>query len=98
MQDIERNNKRLKGVNPTLESKRLNFEKVRALWAAKKGVWCAIDMEAWERDHSVLTEFGWSLIGWMDGQQVEERGHFIIQEARSYTNGQYVPDYRYVSP
>lgn len=56
-----------------------------------------MDFEAWERDHTVLTEFGWSLAGWKDGTFIENCGHFIVEEARTYTNSQYVPDYRYVS-
>ncbi|PPQ68001.1 hypothetical protein CVT26_007364 [Gymnopilus dilepis] len=93
---IDKNNKRLKGSNPTLTNRRHVFERVRAFWAAKKGVWCALDFEAWERDHTVLTEFGWSTIGWKEGSQVEDRGHLIVEEAKFYTNGQYVPDFRYV--
>ena len=73
------------------------FERVRAFWAEKKGVWCAVDFESWERDHTVLTEFGWSLLGWKDGTKVEDCGHLIVEEARGYINSQYVPDYRYVS-
>lgn len=93
---IDKNNKRLKGSNPQLTHRRHLFERVRAFWAAKKGVWCAVDFEAWERDHTVLTEFGWSIIGWKDSSPVEDRGHLIVDEARLYTNTQYVPDYRYV--
>lgn len=70
---------------------------MRTLWAEKKGVWCAIDFEAWERDHTVLTEVGWSFSGWKDGVQVEGREHLIVEEAKKFTNSQYVPDHRYVS-
>ena len=45
----------------------------------------------------MLTEFGWSLLGWKDGTEVEECGHLIVEEAKRYTNSQYVPDFRYVS-
>ena len=45
----------------------------------------------------MLTEFGWSLLGWKDGTIVEECGHLIVEEAKKFTNSQYVPDYRYVS-
>lgn len=96
-QVIDKNNKRLKGSNPSLTHRRLLFERVRTFWTAKKGVWCAVDIESWERDHTVLTEFGWSTIGWKDGERFEENGHLIVDEARKYTNSQYVPDHRYVS-
>lgn len=96
-QTIEKNNKRLKGSNPLLTHRRHLFERVRTFWAEKRGVWCALDFESWERDHTVLTEFGWSLLGWKDGAKVEECGHLIVEEAKRYTNSQYVPDFRYVS-
>ena len=96
-QTIEKNNKRLKGSNPLLTHRRHLFERVRTFWAEKRGVWCAVDFESWERDHTVLTEFGWSLLGWKDGTKVEECGHLIVEEAKRYTNSQYVPDFRYVS-
>lgn len=96
-QVIDKNNKRLKGSNPLVTHRRHLFERVRTFWAEKRGVWCALDFESWERDHTVLTEFGWSLLGWKDGTKVEECGHLIVEEAKRYTNSQYVPDYRYVS-
>ncbi|KAJ3512539.1 hypothetical protein NLJ89_g3465 [Agrocybe chaxingu] len=92
---IEKNNRRLKGSNPRLTSRRHLFERVRAFWAQKKGVWCAVDFEAWERDHTVLTEFGWSLTYWKDGSQVQKDGHLIVEEAKKYMNGTYVKDHRY---
>ena len=96
-QVIDKNNKRLKGSNPLVTHRRHLFERVRTFWAEKRGVWCALDFESWERDHTVLTEFGWSLLGWKDDTKVEECGHLIVEEAKRYTNSQYVPDYRYVS-
>ncbi|KAF9485268.1 hypothetical protein BDN70DRAFT_871278 [Pholiota conissans] len=92
---IDKNNKRLKGSNPEVRHKRHVFEVVRNLWAAKGGVWCALDFESWELEHSVMTEFGWSLVGWRDGQKIEECGHIIVDEGRKYANSQYVPDHRY---
>lgn len=96
-QVIDKNNKRLKGSNPLVQHRRHIFERVRSFWGAKKGAWCALDFEAWERDHTVLTEFGYSFVKWKDGVKIENKGHLIVEEARKYTNSQYVPDYRYVS-
>jgi len=95
---IERNNKRLKGTEPMLASRRLMFEKVRTYWGDKKGTWLAVDFEAWDRDHTALTEFGWSLLKWekKEGsavEGVEERGHLILQKHRVFTQT-YVPDNR----
>ncbi|KAF8974470.1 hypothetical protein BDZ97DRAFT_25748 [Flammula alnicola] len=92
---IDKNNKRLKGSNPLVTHRRHLFERVRNFWTGKKGVWCALDFEAWERDHTLLTEFGWSLVGWNAGTQVEDHGHFIVEEAKAFRNSQYVPDHRY---
>lgn len=97
LQVIDKNNKRLKGSNPLVTHRRYVFERVRSFWREKKGVWCALDFEAWERDHTVLTEFGWCFVAWENGVEVEEQGHLIVDEARFYTNSQYVPDHRYVS-
>ncbi|RXW15938.1 hypothetical protein EST38_g9916 [Candolleomyces aberdarensis] len=91
---IDKNNKKLKGTNTTLSHRRLVFERVRSFWAEKKGVWCSMDFESWERDHTMITEFGWSLIGWKDGEKVEERGHFSIQEYEWYRNGRFVAENR----
>ncbi|TFK43450.1 hypothetical protein BDQ12DRAFT_675007 [Crucibulum laeve] len=91
---IDKNNKRLKGSNPTLKHRRHIFERVRSFWSEKKGVWCSMDFEAWELDHTLITEFGWSLVGWKSGNVVETNGHIIIDEARKYTNSKYVPDNR----
>ncbi|KAI6163017.1 hypothetical protein EDD17DRAFT_1693935 [Pisolithus thermaeus] len=85
-QQIEKNNKRLKGVDPTLNARRDIFERVRSLWTQQQGTWCALDFEAWDRDHTLLTEFGWSTVRWDCGSKVEEQGHLIVKERRYYTN------------
>ncbi|KAH0839875.1 hypothetical protein J3R83DRAFT_826 [Lanmaoa asiatica] len=92
-QQIEKNNKRLKGVDPTLNARRDIFERVRTFWTQKRGVWCALDFEAWDRDHTLLTEFGWSTAHWKDDKQIEEQGHLIVKEHKYYTNT-FVPDHR----
>jgi hypothetical protein len=78
-------------------ARRHMFERVRTFWAEETGVWCALDFESWEREHTVLTEFGWSLIRWEGKKEIAEQGHLIVKENRAYSNGQYVPDYRDVS-
>jgi hypothetical protein len=71
---------------------------VRTLWADKVGTWIAIDLEQWERLHTVITEFGWSRVRWQDsGEMIEDKGHWIIQENQTYRNGTYVADRREVS-
>ncbi|GJE84206.1 hypothetical protein PsYK624_002820 [Phanerochaete sordida] len=94
---IEKNNKRLKGAGSSLiTARRLKFERVRELWAAKTGSWLAIDMEAWEYDHKLVTEFGWSRVTWRDGEAVEDNAHWIVKEYRdSKVNGTYVRDRKF---
>ncbi|KAG6336841.1 hypothetical protein ID866_2237 [Astraeus odoratus] len=86
LKQVEKNNKRLKGVDPTLNARRDIFERVRSLWSQKKGIWCALDFEAWDRDHTVLTEFGWSIVRWDNDAKIEEQGHLIVKEHKYYTN------------
>ncbi|KAI9574729.1 hypothetical protein HD554DRAFT_2010921 [Boletus coccyginus] len=93
LKQIEKNNKRLKGVDPTLNARRDIFERVRSIWSQKRGVWCALDFEAWDRDHTLLTEFGWSTVHWEDDEQIGEQGHLIVKEHKYYTNT-FVPDHR----
>jgi hypothetical protein len=96
---IEKNNKRIKNATTALRSRRLLFEQVRTFWRDRVGTWCAMDFEAWEHDHTVITEFGWSLLRHeRDGNETREEGHVIVQEHKKYYNGVYVPDERNVSP
>ncbi|KAI0796695.1 hypothetical protein C8Q75DRAFT_206669 [Abortiporus biennis] len=88
---IDKNNKRLKGTQPLLTSRRLSFERIRTYWASKKGTWLAIDIESWDRDHTMITEFGWSLVRWEDGQQIEEMDHLIVAPYKYHRNT-YVED------
>ncbi|KAF9057652.1 hypothetical protein BJ165DRAFT_1422208 [Panaeolus papilionaceus] len=91
---IDKNNRRLKGSkHPYVTQCRLAFEDVRARWSSKKGVWFALDFEAWERDHTILTEFGWSLVRWEDGKEIKEKGHLIVDERQVYKNTQFVKNY-----
>lgn len=94
-QGIDKNNKRLRGTGSLLTARRFAFERVRTLWAAKIGMWLALDFEAWDMDHTALTEFGWSSVRWVDGEPVKEDGHLVVKEHRMYTQ-HYVPNNREV--
>ncbi|KAH9938180.1 uncharacterized protein B0H18DRAFT_965939 [Fomitopsis serialis] len=87
-QTIEKNNKRIKGAPSLLTNRRINFEKIRTIWVAKVGTWLAIDFEAWDRDHSMITEYGWSLVRWEgkgdEKREVTEDGHLIVREYRGF--------------
>lgn len=93
-QNVEKNNKRLKGADALLVSVRQKFERVRSFWAEKAGTWLAIDFEAWEMDHTVITECGWSYLQWKEGNEIAANGHYILEEHKFYTNGKYVPNMR----
>lgn len=87
----------LERLSLALIFRRNTFERVGQFWAAKTGVWCALDFEAWERDHSATTEFGYSLIYWKNGEEVKDYGHFTVRESRALLNGRYVPERREVT-
>jgi len=94
---ISKLNNRLRGITGDikLEALRLKFERARTLWSAKKGVWCAIDFEAWEMKHDDITEFGYSLFRWESGRLVgPEEGHWTIKEMKSTRNFKYIADNR----
>ncbi|OCH94131.1 hypothetical protein OBBRIDRAFT_770486 [Obba rivulosa] len=82
---IDKNNRKLKNAT-LLTARRLAFEKVRTLWAAHGGTWMALDFEAWDRDHTLLTEVGWSLVRFKDGEEITESGHLVVKEHRGYVN------------
>ncbi|KAJ3710451.1 hypothetical protein FB446DRAFT_477002 [Lentinula raphanica] len=95
LKKIEKNNKSIKKSNdPPLTFRRTSFETVRKLWQNKIGVWCSLDFEAWERDHTMITECGWSRIHWEDDREIRDEGHLIVKEYQSYTNGTYVTENR----
>ena len=95
LQVLEKNNKKLKGTSTLLGTRRLNFDRARSFWQAQRGAWLAIDFEAWDREHSVLLEFGYSSVQWHDGQKIEDKGHLIVKEHKKYFNT-YVPNFREV--
>ena len=69
----------------------MDFERVRSYWAAQTGTWLAVDLEAWERDHTMLLEFGWSLVRWdQAANEICETGHLIIKERMGYHNTTFV--------
>lgn len=94
---IDKANKRLKGTNRRLTHRRLVFEKLRRFWGEKTGTWLAVDFEAWEMEHNLITEFGWSLVTWENGEEIRDRAHLIVKERRQYYNHKYVRGNRDVS-
>ncbi|KAI5124911.1 hypothetical protein M0805_007339 [Coniferiporia weirii] len=93
---VDKNNKRLRGTDSAMASFRQIFESVRRYWGDKAGTWLAIDFEAWEMEHSVITECGWSYFRSDTGNvdEVNKHGHYVVKENTIYTNGKYVPNAR----
>ncbi|KAG9123228.1 hypothetical protein FRC07_000073 [Ceratobasidium sp. 392] len=65
----------------------------------------AIDFEGWEREHTMITEFGWAVVRWeeVEGEvkegeekfrEVREEGHWTVKEYAAYRNGTFVLDNR----
>ena len=45
----------------------------------------------------MVTEFGWSLVTWENGQEVRDKAHLIIEERKKYYKHKYVRGNRDVS-
>jgi len=55
-------------------------------------LYICLDIEAYERNHDFLTEFGWCLFK-KNGKIIKIK-HAIVEEYKNYHNGRYVPDNR----
>lgn len=74
-----------------------------ALAAPTNGLvhWVAIDIEAWEREHAIITEVGLSRtttvgqfgVSLLPGESVNL--HWVVEENESKRNGTFVPDERH---
>jgi len=105
LKDVGKNNKRVKTFagDVALGGLRTVFERVRTVWGEKRGVWMAIDFEGWEREHTMITEFGWAVVRWEEQEDKEgeekfkevcEDGHWTVKEYAGYRNGTFVRDNR----
>eukprot|EP00833_Pecoramyces_ruminatium_P014267 jgi/Orpsp1_1/1188299/evm.model.d7180000063731.1 len=59
----------------------------------KKKLYLCLDIEAFEKNHDILTEFAWCMFK-KDGTIVKKK-HAIVKETMNYHNGDNVPDNRY---
>lgn len=85
---ISKNNKKLKNTDdPRLASLRLVFDHIRAAWLDQNATWVALDFEAWEMYHHDLTEFGYAMVRFHKGKQVEsEEEHWIVLDRQHLRN------------
>ncbi|KAJ7068364.1 hypothetical protein C8F01DRAFT_1117896 [Mycena amicta] len=95
VKQIDKENKRAKHAPSSLAARRSAFEKTRASWAAKNGTWIAVDFEEWERDHTVILEFGYAQVHFASQQEHERTAHYTLQSTAHYRNGLYVKDNRH---
>ncbi|KAI7871585.1 hypothetical protein BDF14DRAFT_1697134, partial [Spinellus fusiger] len=58
----------------------------------KQHIFCSIDIEAWEHDHSCLMEIGWSMMDTRNNLFLDQ--HYLMSEYRHLKNGSYVPDHK----
>ncbi|KAH8813461.1 hypothetical protein DL96DRAFT_1535635 [Flagelloscypha sp. PMI_526] len=94
---MDKINKKLKGTDPLLKARRTQFNQVQEAFKTKKGSWLALDFEAWEKDHTCITEFGYSSLSFsstvgVEGRRANDVGHFIVKERQQYRNGTEVED------
>ncbi|ELU45365.1 hypothetical protein AG1IA_00599 [Rhizoctonia solani AG-1 IA] len=90
LKDVGKHNKRVKTFagDFALGELRTVFERVRSVWGERRGTWMAIDFEGWEMDHTIITEFGWSLIRWdpeevaADPKEGDNPGEVKLKEVR----------------
>lgn len=52
-------------MDAKLAALRSLFERTRAAYGTCQGTWIAADFEAWERDHEIITEFGFAEMKWL---------------------------------
>ncbi|GAA6058776.1 hypothetical protein JCM10212_001892 [Sporobolomyces blumeae] len=84
-------------------SKSFELETLRLAYSAAQehggASFLALDVEFWERDHDVLTEFGWSVVEFVKDETGtvkarREDQHAVIKENQRFRNGRFSPDAR----
>lgn len=73
------------------EAKEL-MELARSLVHGKKYVFVSIDIEAYEMDHSILLEIGWSMYDAATDRFLDQ--HYAMDTYKHLTNGKFVDDQR----
>lgn len=62
------------------------------LLQARTHVFVSLDIEAYERDHSILLELGWTMYDGRNDQYMDQ--HYMMEPYRHLRNGRYVEDQR----
>ncbi|KAI8144461.1 hypothetical protein BJV82DRAFT_68840 [Fennellomyces sp. T-0311] len=85
-QKVKKANKRAEKLQHAID----DLHRAVELIQSKKYVFCAIDIEAWEQDHSILLEIGWTLYDSTTDRYMDQ--HYLISTYRHLVNGRFVSD------
>ncbi|KAG0164868.1 hypothetical protein DFQ28_010266 [Apophysomyces sp. BC1034] len=66
------------------------WKQAKSLVQGKQYVLFSIDIEAWEQDHSILLEIGWTMYDTRHDQYMDQ--HYLVNTYRHLQNGKYVDD------
>ncbi|KAF7730555.1 hypothetical protein EC973_001936 [Apophysomyces ossiformis] len=80
-----------KGRERMQEAKNM-WKQAKSFIEDKQYVLFSIDIEAWEQDHSVLLEIGWSMYDTRNDQYMDQ--HYLVDTYRHLQNGKYVDDHK----
>ncbi|ORX44786.1 hypothetical protein DM01DRAFT_1178851 [Hesseltinella vesiculosa] len=69
-----------------------SWDRASRLLAARQYVFISLDIEAYEADHSILLEIGWSMYDSRLDRYMDQ--HYMIDQYRHLANGKYVSDER----
>ncbi|CAO3633323.1 unnamed protein product [Cunninghamella blakesleeana] len=84
--EVKKVNKR---INKTIEAKE-NYQRAKDYVKGRKYVFVSLDIEAYELDHSILLEIGWSLFDSQTNQFQDQ--HYMMEPYSHLRNGRYVED------
>ncbi|KAI9316759.1 hypothetical protein BX666DRAFT_1946651 [Dichotomocladium elegans] len=89
-QNLFKSVKKLNAQRERLLNAKKSWRMARELTQSGQHVLCSIDIEAWEQDHSVLLEIGWTLYDSKTNRYKDQ--HYLINSYRHLRNGRYVDD------
>jgi len=75
---------------------RLGYEEAKKAVKDGRYVFLSLDVESWEKDHSRVTEIGWTLLDprHPTGETMLLDQHYIITDFLHLRNGSFVPDFK----
>ncbi|KAI8097669.1 uncharacterized protein BX664DRAFT_293328 [Halteromyces radiatus] len=71
---------------------KMGWQQAKRLLREKQYVFVSLDIEAYEADHSILLEIGWTLYDSRHNKYLDQ--HYMMLPYRHLTNGKYVDDQR----